>query len=100
MNKRQKKKFKKKYNCKTYYHMREKRIIKIAESYMNDTDMNRLIYIVDSRRMDLKHPVSVKLFTNIRPAPFINTCDDNYTIDFTSNKIETKGNTDFECRVK
>lgn len=72
MNKRQYKKYLKKLKCRSYYSMRQKRIVDIANKYINtsrnhDFDAINMVYIVDSKRMDLKHPHSVKLLCDCTP---------------------------------
>ena len=72
MNKRQYKKHLKKLKCKSYYKMREKRIVMIADKYRKpmqplDPYCLNIVYIVDSKRMNLKHPHSVKLLGNCYP---------------------------------
>ena len=67
MNTRQKKKFKKKLNCKTYLRFRRKRIIRRCSSQSTDPYQRDIVYIQDSKRMDLKHPLHVYLLKNTYP---------------------------------
>lgn len=68
MNKRQKKKFEKKLHYKKYYNVRRARIMKIISMHDKDEDSNKngfdLVYIIDSRKMDLKHPKKIQLLKN------------------------------------
>ena len=64
MNRRKKKKFRKKLNNKTYYNYRRSKIISITNKYKDD---NSILYILDSRRGNLKHLQKVTLLQNVRP---------------------------------
>lgn len=64
MNKRQYKKYAKKYFKKSYYDVRYAKIVeKVAKAnnIIPNHKSNYAVFIVDSRRGDLKHPVSIKL---------------------------------------
>ena len=85
MNKRQYKKYVKKLKCRSYYQMRRKRIMMIADKYIKlmqplDPYCLNIVYIVDSKRMNLKHHHSVKLLGNCYPASMNK---DNNTTQFT-----------------
>ena len=63
MNKRQKKKFDKKLNNKTYYNYRRCKLALALKSYT--TGENDILYIVDSKRMDLKHIKEISVLKNV-----------------------------------
>ena len=71
MNKRQKKKFEKKLFCKTYYGCRQRKLSLLAERY--DVGENDILYIVDSKRMDLKHLHRVCVLKDVNIQPCYNT---------------------------
>ena len=97
MNKRQRKKFKKKNRCRTYYGYRQAEIFRRVSNYI-DLKSNDIVYIVDSRRMDLKHFQKVSVLKNCYP---IGTGSDNgdklehdsTTLEFTCTKYQ---NTDID----
>lgn len=64
-----KKKQLKKLGCKTYYEYRRKKIILAVSKDMGEAEPGcfDMIYINDSRKMNLKHPHSVKVFKNCYP---------------------------------
>lgn len=66
MNKRQYKKWKKKLYKRRYYDVRQAIIYKKALSSCK-IEGNCLLYIVDSKRMNLKHPISIRLLCNCEP---------------------------------
>ena len=74
MNKRQRKKFNKKLNKKSYYKYREAKIYFLCNNYLKSKGMKtngnkfNAIYIIDSKRMDLKHPIKVELLLNCYPS--------------------------------
>lgn len=75
MNKRVNKKVKKRLNCKTYAGYRQKRIINIAEKYIDDnvskanTDGMNIIYIVyPKKNRNNKHVRSVQLLLDAYPS--------------------------------
>lgn len=70
MNKRQKKKLKKKLGCKSYYKYRQKVLIQKACRGIKNADEGcfNIVHIIDSKKMNLKHPHSVKVFTNCYPS--------------------------------
>lgn len=65
----------------------EKKIILAASKAMEETEPNcfNMVYIVDSRKMNLKHPHSVKAFKNCYPTGM------NITTDSKEKEI------DFQC---
>ena len=69
MNKRQYKKLRKKLYKHRYYDVRQEMICKnISSKYSNEMKNGQnILYIVDSRKMNLKHPISIKLFFNCIP---------------------------------
>lgn len=73
MNKRQRKKYEKKLKCKSYYNYRQKRILKIANKYIQNNNIHtddyklNMVYIIDSKRGDLKHIHKVQLLLNCTP---------------------------------
>lgn len=70
MNKRQHKKYIKKLCCKTYYDMRRTIIYNTATKHIHSNSDNNgfnMIYVIDSKRMDLKHPKKVTLLCNCIP---------------------------------
>ena len=69
MNKRHKKKFINKCNMKTYLNSRRIKITVNANKCIpeNQRSSNNIIYIIDSRKTDLKHPKKVTLLTNCYP---------------------------------
>lgn len=72
-----KKKQLKKLGCKRYYEYRRKKIILAASKAMEETEPGcfNIVYIVDSRKMNLKHPHSVKTFKNCYPTGMNITTD-------------------------
>lgn len=68
MNRRQKKKYDKKFGMKSYYNVRRYKIYMMASKYTEDPlNGHCIIYVVDSKRGDLKHPVKISLLTNVVP---------------------------------
>ena len=65
MNRRQSKKFRNKEKCKTYRNVRMKIILKTLDPYCRDSCA--VICIVDSHKMNLKHPKSIKILNNVMP---------------------------------
>ena len=64
MNKRQYKKYAKKYFKKSYYDMRYAKIVKTYAKTNNIIPNHKdthALFIIDSRKGNLKHPVSIKL---------------------------------------
>ena len=65
MNRRQKKKFEKKLGCKKYIDYRNIMITKICAEYAKEHQIeDYVIYVIDSRKMNSKHPVSVHILLN------------------------------------
>lgn len=64
-----KKKQLKKLGCKSYYEYRRKKIILAASEAIGEVEPGcfNMIHIIDSRKMNLKHPHSVKVFRNCYP---------------------------------
>lgn len=60
MNKRKYKKLQKKYEAKSYYEYRLRKILK----YGSTKGDNILVHIIDSRKMDLKHPLKISIYKN------------------------------------
>ena len=68
MNRRQKKKFKKKLGCKKYIDYRNIMIAKRCAEYAKEHQIEYYaIYVIDSRKMNSKHPVSVQILLNPQP---------------------------------
>ena len=69
MNKRQYKKYVKKYKRKSYIDVRYETIYDVCNKKCPNTNPNcrNIIYIEDSKRMDFKHPVKILLFENSYP---------------------------------
>lgn len=89
MNKRQKKKFKKKNRCKTYYGYRQAEIFRRISNH-TDLKSDDFVYIIDSRRMDLKHFHKVAVLKNCCPIGNRTEEDDKqdqheFTLEFTCN---------------
>lgn len=91
MNQRQKKKVKKRLGCKTYYGYRNKLLHQIArqmiakhqeEMKQNGTPINpnlmNILHVVDSKRRDLKHIHSLRVFYGCYPKS-ISTSNDGET---------------------
>lgn len=70
-----KKKQLKKLGCKTYYEYRRKKITLAVSKDIGKAEPGcfNMIYIIDSRKMNLKHPHSVKVFKNCYPTRMNNT---------------------------
>ena len=88
MNKRQKKKFKKKNRYRTYYGYRQAEIFRRLSNYI-DFKSNDIVYIIDSRRMDLKHFQKVSVLRNCYPIGYQTSSGYNepkgnmFTLEFT-----------------
>ena len=68
MNMRQKKKFEKKLGCKKYIDYRNIMIAKRCAEYAKEHQIeDYAIYVIDSRKMNSKHPVSVQILLNPQP---------------------------------
>ena len=68
MNRRQKKKFEKKLGCKKYIDYRNIMITKICAEYAKEHQIeDYIIYVIDSRKMNGKHTVSVQILLNPQP---------------------------------
>lgn len=68
MNRRQKKKFKKKLGCKKYIDYRNIMIAKRCAEYAKEHQIEYYaIYVIDSRKMNSKHPVSAQILANLQP---------------------------------
>ena len=96
MNKRQKKKFEKKLRCKKYCNVRRERIMMRVNKYalklnLSKNDAFNMVYIVDSKRMDLKHPLKIQLLANCVPvsSSFDNVDKDATMIADNKNKVVT-----------
>lgn len=91
MNKRQYKKYCKKYKQRSYYKVRRKRIIKnIHDKYGSEYNM---IHIIDSHRMDLKHPIKITLFKNVYPTSIRGAGWNKYeTVEFTASQPDLSEN--------
>lgn len=86
MNKRQKKKFEKKLNNKTYYNYRRRKLALLLKSYT--IGENDILCITDSRRMDLKHIDKICVLRNVTMSqPNLNKDDKagEITIEFNCN---------------
>lgn len=101
MNKRQRKKFEKKLCKKTYYQYRLERIWKVATKYLTASQVTTLLdgfnmlYIVDNRRMDLKHVQKVQLLENCYPISMNNPSGEQ-DILFEAKPVPTSYNLNFE----
>lgn len=67
MNKRQYKKYVKKYNKKSYYNYRYEVIKNYIRGRYDTNEDGLFIYIIDSRKGNLKHLKRVQCFTNVYP---------------------------------
>lgn len=69
MNKRQKKKCDKKFGLRSYYEVRRHKVYMAVSKYSEEIGLERnpIVYIIDSRRMDLKHPIKISLISNAVP---------------------------------
>lgn len=98
MNKRQYKKYLKKYKVKSYYDMRSKLITKNLYARFNEiSDVNKynshLIYIIDSKRGDLKHIQKITLFSGTYP---VSINSDNI-INSDTNNSNTNVSLEYFC---
>lgn len=91
MNKRQKKKHAKKLYKHSYYEVRRQKIMNAASRY--STGKFDIVYITDSRRMDLKHPVKVVHLGNCVPcASYTTTTKDNSKYDDGNKEVTIEFN--------
>ena len=96
MNRRQKKKFEKKLHCKKYCNVRREKIMRCVNKYGQSLNLPKkggfnMVYIVDSRRMDLKHPSKIQLLANCVPVSvsFDDTDKDATLVTNNENKVVT-----------
>ena len=95
MNRRQKKKFKKKLGCKKYIDYRNIMIAKICAEYAKEHQIEYyVIYVIDSRKMNSKHPVSVQILLNPQPGYPSSSNDLVNEVDQTNFMITFKSYTD------
>lgn len=67
MNKRKKKKYERKFRQKVYYNARKCKIARFTSNFIQTKENVDLLHIIDSKRGNLKHPLKIACFTNIRP---------------------------------
>lgn len=86
MNKRQKKKFDKKLGCRSYYNYRYKKILNNVSKHMESGDW---LYIVDSKRMDLKHISKINVLKNVHPmlSPSLQQTQSEFELSFSCNPL-------------
>ena len=77
MNKRQYKKYIKKLGCRSYREYRLKKLLEPTKDIDLNSDEFNIVLINDSRRGDLKHVDSVKVFSNCVPV----SCETPYDIN-------------------
>ena len=95
MNRRQKKKFKKKLGCKKYIDYRNIMIAKRCAEYAKENQIeDYIIYVIDSRKMNSKHPVSVQILLNPQPGYPSSSNDLVNEVDQTNFMITFKSYTD------
>ena len=95
MNRRQKKKFKKKLGCKKYIDYRNIMIAKRCAEYAKEHQIeDYAIYVIDSRKMNAKHPVSVQILLNPQPGYTSSSNDLVNEVDQTNFMITFKSYTD------
>ena len=95
MNRRQKKKFKKKLGCKKYIDYRNIMIAKRCAEYAKEHQIEYYaIYVIDSRKMNSKHPVSVQILANLQPGYPSSGNDLVNDVDQTNFMITFKSYTD------
>lgn len=95
MNRRQKKKFEKKLGCKKYIDYRNIMITKICAEYAKEHQIeDYIIYVIDSRKMNGKHPVSVQILLNPQPGYTSSGNDLVNEVDQTNFMITFKSYTD------
>ena len=95
MNNRQKKKFKKKHGRKKYIDYRNIMITKICAEYAKEHQIeDYIIYVIDSRKMNSKHPVSVQILLNPQPGYPSSSNDLVNEVDQTNFMITFKSYTD------
>ena len=95
MNRRQKKKFKKKLGCKKYIDYRNIMIAKRCAEYAKEHQIEYYaIYVIDSRKMNSKHPVSVQILANPQPGYPSSGNDLVNEVDQTNFMITFKSYTD------
>ena len=95
MNRRQKKKFKKKLGCKKYIDYRNIMIAKRCAEYAKEHQIEYYaIYVIDSRKMNSKHPVSAQILANLQPGYPSSGNDLVNEVDQTNFMITFKSYTD------
>lgn len=95
MNRRQKKKFKKKLGCKKYIDYRNIMIAKRCTEYAKEHQIeDYAIYVIDSRKMNSKHPASIQILLNLQPGYPSSGNDLVNEVDQTNFMITFKSYTD------
>lgn len=90
MNRRQKKKFNNKLNCKKYINYRRKYYYSIAYNNAPSNTSNNIVLIITNKKDNLKHIHNLSLLTNAYPTAINSpTTETNYSIKFKSSKLKS-----------